>query len=302
MEADKIIQHSAYTFAADFVARLPRIGIALCALALTWVIILFVNKALGNVLRRTRMRRALAELVVEIADAGIWVVMLFVAASIAFPSVTPANILTGLGLGSVAIGFAFRDVFENFLAGILILYREPFRLGDCIECNDVEGFVEEITVRDTHLRQTDGQRVVIPNAMLLKNQVWVRTDRDVRRTTILCRIALNEDVDVAREAIRRAVAPLPSVSKEQEVQIFAQSFGENSVEFEVTWWTGSRPIDIRRSRDEVVAAVKRGLNEAGISIAIPQRRLTFDSALAVDPSVEERRPVRAGNTIRLRGP
>jgi small-conductance mechanosensitive channel len=301
MEADKIIQHSAYAMAVDFVASLPRIGIAFCLLGLTWVVVIFANRALRNLLRRTRVRRALTDLVVEIADVGVWVLMAFVAASVAFPSVTPANILTGLGLGSVAIGFAFRDVFENFLAGILILYREPFRLGDCIECAKVEGFVEEITARDVHLRQTDGQRVVVPNAMLLKNQVWVRTDRAIRRTTILCRIALDEDVAAAREVIRGAVERVGSVSKEQEVQIFAQAFGESSIEFEVTWWTGSRPVDVRRSRDEVIAAVKRALDEAGIRIAIPRRALAFEPPDA-DTSAEERATVRADNVARLRGP
>jgi small conductance mechanosensitive channel len=301
MEADKIIQHSAYAMAVDFVARLPRIGIAFCLLGLTWVVVIFANRALRNLLRRTRVRRALTDLVVEIADVGVWVLMAFVAASVAFPSVTPANILTGLGLGSVAIGFAFRDVFENFLAGILILYREPFRLGDCIECAKVEGFVEEITARDVHLRQTDGQRVVVPNAMLLKNQVWVRTDRAIRRTTILCRIALDEDVAAAREVIRGAVERVGSVSEEQEVQIFAQAFGESSIEFEVTWWTGSRPVDVRRSRDEVIAAVKRALDEAGIRIAIPRRALAFEPPDADTPA-EERATVRADNVARLRGP
>ena len=137
MEADKIIERSAYAMATDFIAGLPRIGVALCLLVLTWAVVILANRALRDLLRRTRVRRALVDLVVELADVGAWVLAAFVAASVAFPSVTPANILTGLGLGSVAIGFAFRDVFENFLAGVLILYREPFRLGDCIECAKV---------------------------------------------------------------------------------------------------------------------------------------------------------------------
>jgi small conductance mechanosensitive channel len=223
MEADQIIEASAYAIAADFIAMLPRIGMALCLLALTWLVIALANRGMQQVLKRTRMRRALAELVIEIADVGIWVVALFIAAAVAFPSVTPANIMTGLGLGTVAIGFAFRDIFENFLAGVLILYREPFRLGDCIECAKIEGFVEEITARDTHLRQTDGQRVVLPNAMLFKNPVTVRTDKDIRRTTIFCRLAFGVDVDAARKVLRQAVEPLDTASKESEVQIFAHA-------------------------------------------------------------------------------
>jgi small-conductance mechanosensitive channel len=286
MQADQIIETSAYTVAVEFVAMLPRLGIALGLLALTWLAIMVANRALHRILKRTRMRRALAELMIEVADVGLWVVALFIAAAVAFPSVTPANIITGLGLGSVAIGFAFRDIFENFLAGILILYREPFRLGDCIECAKVEGFVEEITPRDTHLRQTDGQRVVLPNAMLFKNQVWVRTDREVRRTTIFCRVGFDADVAAAREVIRRAVQPLATVRQEQEVQIFAHAFTDDGVEFEVTWWTGSRPVEIRRSRDEVIAAVKQALDEAGIQIAVPRRVLAFAPSLASGSSAE----------------
>jgi small-conductance mechanosensitive channel len=281
MDADRVIEDSAYALALEFVAMLPRLGLALGLLALTWLGVTLANRGLRQVLTRTRVRRALAELVVEIADVGIWVVALFIAAAVAFPSVTPANIMTGLGLGTVAIGFAFRDIFENFLAGVLILYREPFRLGDCIECAKVEGFVEEITARDTHLRQTDGQRVVLPNAMLFKNQVWVRTDRDIRRTTVFCRVAFDADLAAARAVIHDAVAPLPTVSKEQEVQVFARAFTEDGVEFEVTWWTGSRPVDIRRSRDEVIAAVKRALDQAGLKVAVPRRSLAFDTPLAI---------------------
>jgi small-conductance mechanosensitive channel len=281
MDANQVIEDSAYALALDFVARLPRVGLALCLLALTWLAVTLANRTMRQVLRRTRVRRALADLVVEIADVGIWVVAVFIAAAVAFPSVTPANIMAGLGLGSVAIGFAFRDIFENFLAGVLILYREPFRLGDCIECAKVEGFVEEITARDTHLRQTDGQRVVLPNAMLFKNQVWVRTDRATRRTTVFCRIAFDADVATAREVIRCALEGLGTVSKANEVQIFAHAFTEDGVEFEVTWWTGSRPVDIRRSRDEVIAAVKRALDEAGLGIAVPRRALAFDTPLAI---------------------
>src|SRR3712207_3094923 len=62
----------------------------------------------------------------------------------------------------------------------------------------------------------------------------------------------------------------------QEVQVFAHAFTDEGIEFEVTWWTGSRPVDVRRSRDEVVAAVKQALDEAGLRVAVPRRVLAFD--------------------------
>ncbi|QDV38645.1 mechanosensitive ion channel family protein [Tautonia plasticadhaerens] len=281
MEPNQIVLRSLRDLAGDFLSLLPQLAIGLAFLAVTWLAAAGADRGLKNVFGRTRIRKSLGELFRQLATILIWVAGLLTAAVIIFPTVTPAKALTALGLGSIAVGFAFKDIFENFIAGMLILLREPFQLGDCIECQGLEGFVEEITIRDTHIRQTDGQRVVIPNAALFMNPVTVRTDLDLRRTTIVCGVAYGEDVDRSREVIRSAVEGLPTVSTRKDVEIFAQGFGASSIDFEVTWWTGSRPLDIRRSRDEVVAAVKRALDDAGIEIPFPYRTLTFKDPVGV---------------------
>jgi small-conductance mechanosensitive channel len=255
---------------------LPQIAVAVVILGMTWLAVRAVRAIVARIARSGRMRRSLMELLQMIATVTTWIVGILIATVIVFPSMTPAKMLTALGLGSVAIGFAFKDVFENFLAGILILFREPFRLGDYIDCGGVEGQIEEITIRDTHIRQTDGQRVVMPNALLFKEPVTVRTDKDFRRTTIICGVAYGEDVDKARDVITDAVKRVDTVRDDvRDVQIFAREFNSSSIDFEVTWWTGSRPIDIRVSRDQVVSAVKRALDDAGIEIPFPYRTLTF---------------------------
>lgn len=281
MNPEAIVENRVFQLLGEFFHNLPQYLIALGLLLLTWMVARLGVRLLTRGLKRTRMRRSLAEVLEKLVAIGIWVGGVIIAATVAFPGLSPGNVLTALGIGSIAIGFAFKDILENFIAGILILYREPFRLDDYIDCNDIEGKVEEITIRDTHIRQTDGQRVVMPNAMLYRLPVRVLTDLDRRRTTVKCRVARGEDVDRAREVIRGAVEAMPTVRKDEEVQIFAQSFGESGIDFEVTWWTGPRPIDIRRSRDEVVAAVKRALDEAGIEIPFPHRTLTFRESLTV---------------------
>lgn len=211
----------------------------------------------------------------------IWTAGVVIALTVLFPSITPGKALTTLGLGSVAIGFAFKDTFKNFLAGILILLREPFAIGDYVECESVGGRIEAITIRDSRIRRTDGQLVVMPNHTLFQNPVTVRTDKDLRRTTIVCGVARSEDVDNARDVIRRAVEALDTVRSDiKDVQVVAQSFGDASIDFEVTWWTGSSPLDIRQSRDQVVAAVKRSLDEAGIEIPHPYRVITLAGPVA----------------------
>lgn len=268
-------------------SHLPNIVIALVIIFVTWLIYKFVDRILNVFFRRIRLRTSLIELINKLTYILVWFIGFLIAAVIVFPDFTPSKLLTVIGLSSIAIGFAFKDIFENFLAGILILFREPFQIGDFIECEEMEGFVEDINIRDTNIRRVDGQRIVIPNAMLFKNPVKVRTDLDRRRVTIMCGVAYGEDVDEARQVIYEAVDKLDSVDSDKKVQIFAQAFGASSIDFEVTWWTGSSPLEIRQSRDQVVAAVKRALDEAGIEIPFPYRTLTFKEPLETVVSKDE---------------
>ncbi|QRF65896.1 mechanosensitive ion channel family protein [Ponticoccus alexandrii] len=264
------------------VAAGPRLGVAILVLLVTALVAWIFRGLLDRVGRRARFRRNLVDVLKLMSNTTIWLLGILMALTVVFPTITPGKALTTLGLGSVAIGFAFKDTFENFLAGILILLREPFQMGDFIECEGAEGRIERITIRDTHIRQTDGQLVVVPNAQLFHNPVTVRTNQEVRRTSILCGVAYGEDVDRARAVIYEAVRTVNLVRDDvRDVQVFAKAFGASSIDFEITWWTGSLPVDIRRSRDKVVAAIKRALDDEGIEIPFPYRTLTFKEPLAL---------------------
>ncbi|MEM9013100.1 MAG: mechanosensitive ion channel family protein [Pseudomonadota bacterium] len=268
--------------ATDLVEASPRIVTALLLLLVVAGLAALLRRLSTAIARRSGLRASLVDLIALLVPVLIWIGGSLVVAAILFPSVTPGRLLTALGLGSIAIGFAFKDILENFLAGILILLREPFRLGDHVARGEIEGSVERITIRDTHIRQTDGQRVVVPNAALFQSPITVRTDREYRRTAVICGVAYGEDADRAREVIEQAVVEVDSVRDDvREVQVFAKAFGSSSIDFEIAWWTGSRPVDIRASRDQVVRAVKRALDEAGIEIPFPYRTLTFSEPLPI---------------------
>lgn len=267
-----------------FVELLPQIFFAIIFIGLTAIAAKLAVVVYHKTVSRTKVRRALIEVFGKFLAIGIWIFGFLISATILFPDLTPGNLLAGLGIGSIAIGFAFKDIFENFIAGIFILLREPMRIGDYMECEGVEGFVEKITLRDTYVRQSDGQLVVAPNAMLFTNPVIVVTDRSIRRVTVICGVAYGEDMDAAREVISKAVDTVDSVNTSKKPQIFAQEFASSSINFEVTWWTGSKPVEIRQSRDAVISAVKRALDDAGIEIPFPYRTLTFKGALPIAKS------------------
>lgn len=264
------------------IAALPRLGIAFVLIVLTALVIWVARRLIARLGRSAGLRRNLIEVLQMLAGVVLWIAGGLIALTVVFPTVTAGRALATLGLGSVAIGFAFKDTLENFLAGILILLREPFQIGDHVECDGAEGQIEAITIRDTRIRQTDGQLVVMPNAQLFHNPVTVRTDRAFRRTAILCGVAYGEDVDEARRVIEEAVRAVDMVRDDvKDIQVFAKAFGASSIDFEVTWWTGSSPLDIRASRDKVVAAIKRALDDAAIEIPFPYRTLTVNDPVPV---------------------
>ena len=270
------------TYSVEFWKLLPQIIAAIVFLFLVWIVVGLTRWLLPKALRRARMRNSLIEVIKMLVTVGLWFLGILIAITIAVPSVTPGSAFTALGVGGVAVGLAFKDTFENFFAGVLLLIREPFRNGDFVECEGIEGQVEKITIRDTRVRTTEGELIVAPNAMFFENPVTVHTAQDVRRTTIICGVAYGEDVDAAREVIAKAVRGVDLVRDDvKDVQIFAKEFGDSAINFEVTWWTGSTPLDIRQSRDKVVSAVKRALDDAGIEIPFPYRTLTFKEDLGL---------------------
>lgn len=277
----QIIQTQIESFSAGFISILPNLLAAIVFLIVVWIINRIIGSLYARALRRTRMRASLRSALQSLVTVIIWITGILIAATIAMPNLTPTKLLAGLGLGSVAIGLAFKDIFENFMAGIMIMLREPMRIGDYIEVEGISGEVKKITLRDTYLRQVNGDLVLLPNTMLFKNPVYVHTDWDRRRVTIITGIAYGEDVATGRRVMEDALNGLKTVDHDRPIQVFAQAFNSSSIDFEVTWWTGSKPVDIRRSRDEVVEAVKSALDKAGIEIPFPYRTLTFKEPLSV---------------------
>lgn len=259
----------------DFLVRSPLIAASILILVLTGLFAKLIGWAASKIFEHRRMRASLKDLIYQLTSIAVWIVGILAAAVVAFPGMTPAKALTVLGLGSVAIGFAFKDIFENFFAGILILWRYPFDRGDFISCGEVTGKVEQITIRNTLIRKLDGELAVIPNGTLFKNNVDVLTNQPQRRVRIICGVAYAENIDQARQVITDAVRSCDTVQGVRTIEVFAVEFADSSVNFEVSWWTGSKPTDIRRSRDQVVAAIKRFLDDAGIEIPFPYRTLVF---------------------------
>ncbi|MEM7701757.1 MAG: mechanosensitive ion channel [Pseudomonadota bacterium] len=263
------------------IAMLPNIFIAAVLLLITWGFAKFATRIADKLTSGADLRPSLRELIELTVRITIWAIGLLIAVTVLLPNLTLSSIVAGLGIGTVAIGFAFKDVFENFLAGVLLMLREKMRIGDYVECEGVEGKVEHISLRETHIRRLSNELTVVPNSILFKNPVEILTDKDVRRFELIVGVSYDTDLDKASKVIADAVTKSNAIDSDQPVDVFATEFNSSSVDFRVRWWSGSSKRDLHASRDAMIRAIKSALDTAGIEIPFPYRTHTFKEPVQI---------------------
>ncbi|MEJ1158383.1 mechanosensitive ion channel family protein [Prosthecomicrobium sp. N25] len=270
---------------------LPNLAIAAVVLAAFWGASWVARRSVAGVLHR-RGREDFGLLLGGFARWGMILFGVLVAATVVFPSISPANLLSTLGIGSVALGFAFKDILQNWLSGLLILYRQPFRAGDQIRSGEFEGTVEHIEARATLIRTYDGQRVVIPNADIYTRAVTVRTAFETRRSEIEVGIGYGDDVERARQVILDAIGRVDGVEPKPAPDAIPWELSGSTVNLRVRWWSRSKRSDVVASRGRVLAAVKAALTEAGIDLPFPTRTVLLHDQ--TEPADRDRRRHREG--------
>lgn len=279
-------------FIAGFWERVPYIIIAFVTFVIFWLLTklfkLFVRKTLEN---RSYTRQNLVLVLNRVGTVLILFLGFLVALVIAIPGFTPGQLMGALGIGSVAIGFAFKDIFQNLLSGILILLSEPFRIGDDIIVNNLEGTVVDIQIRATFLRSPDGRRIVIPNATVYTSPVTVNTAYSQRRCEFVVGIGYDDDVQQARQVILDILNNNRNVLSQPGFTVNVMALADFSVNLQVRWWVDTKEILMSACVSEIQAAVKQAFNEQGISIPYPTQELKMvsNSSPASDP-VKENHP------------
>lgn len=258
-----------------FLAQLPYIVIGLIVFVVFLVVARILKRAVYATGERTRLDLTLADLLGRLASFLITVLGLFVAAVIIFPAFKPGDLITGLGITSVAIGFAFKDVLQNFFAGILILWRRPFIVGDQIRASEYEGTVEEITVRSTRLRTYDGERAVLPNGDVYTHAVLVKTAYDKRRVKFTVGIGYPDSIEEARRTIQRVLNETEGVFRDPVPWVHVTELAPSSVNFTVYFWVQSDQVKVLDVSDRVATGIKLALDSAGIDMPFPHRVVLF---------------------------
>lgn len=253
----------------DFVARLPLLAVALLIVFVS----LWVGKRLGqwggpswfqtrNPFLRTLIGRAIQSAVVL---AGLLIALDLMEATALVGAVAGTA-----GLAGLAIGFAFKDIVENYLAGLLLAFQQPFDKNDHVVVDGHEGKIVRMTPRETILMTLDGNHVRVPNGVVFRSPMLNYSRNPKRRFTFDAGVGPVDDLSLARRAGVEILGEMDGVLDDPAPEALVVNLGDSWVTVRFMGWVDQRETEFSRVRSEAIRLVKRRLESAGVSLPSPE--------------------------------
>lgn len=267
------------------VLMLPNLVMALLVLVLTFVVARFIRRSVEKILPRFSHSLALNNLVSALVYTGGLLIGFFFVLSILQLDKTVTSLLAGIGIFSLALGFAFQDIAANFMSGVIIAIRKPFGVGDVVESNDYFGTIERINLRTIDIRRVTGELVKVPNRKVFENVMVIYTHYGIRRVDVKGGVSYGEDLEHVQQVLRKAICNIKGMVENKDVEVVYEELGDSSVNFLVRFWIHyNRQFDYVHARSEAIIKIKKAFDENNIQIPFPIRTLEFG--------------VKAGETLR----
>ena len=270
----QVLLDAVQDLATSFAQRVPLFVLGALVLLVTLVLTRLAIKVFERGMRRARIDHTVERLISNLLRVALVTAAFLLAMSVAGISV--GALLAGVGLAGLALAFALQNILENFVAGLLILIRRPFRRGDQVVTNEYAGVIMDIDLRVTRLRVFDGEEVLIPNATVFTEPITNLTRLGSRRTQIMVGIDYRDDHTAVQALLLDVVAAVPGVLDVPEPEVLLAEFGESSVDVEVSYWTAPDMRSVRHVRHHVLVACKTAIEGAGMTIPWPIRTLAAD--------------------------
>ena len=256
---------------SESVARVvPGALAAVLVLAIFWALATGLRLVLRLLTSHTVRDKTAASLIRQLGYYAVWIIGVFVAAgALGFE---PETVVTGLGLTSLALGFALKDILSNFVSGMLLLLLRPFELGDQIVLGSTEGSVERIELRATQIRTYDGRIVYIPNAEIFTSRLMNNTAAPVRRAAVTLPLGYDQDLKNAISAFIAASERTAGVLQDPPPAVRVRELGPDDILLDVNFWTDSRRSDFSATTSAVRQALVEEAKRSGIGLPEPNVR------------------------------
>lgn len=260
------------------IKMLPNFLIASVVFIAFLILSKYVYRWFNNIIDRSHLNKNMQHLVgssLRIITLGLGVVICL---GILDLQKTVFSLLAGVGVIGLALGFAFQDLASNFISGVMMAVSAPIRVGDLIKIQDTMGHVIEIRLRDTLIRNFEGQDIFIPNKDFTTNQLINYSSFGRRRVRIEVGIRYEDDPQQAIQIIKNALSKVNNALKDPEPEAFVVGFGDSSVNLYGQVWFKYPGENIFQIQNDAIVAIKKDLEEAGLSIPFPIRTIDLNES------------------------
>lgn len=269
------------------IKMLPNLLVAVLVMVVFWQIAKVVNRGARRGLTRVMENGQAAGLISTMLTLAVRIAGIFVALSILQLDKAVTSLLAGVGILGLALGFAFQDLAANFVSGVLMTMRRPFRIGDLVKIGDEMGVVETVDLRTTSMRQLDGQLIIVPNRKVYENTLINFARAEARRVEVIVGVSYDDALETAQSAAEDALMALEFRNAERPIDVFYTGFGGSSIDMVCRFWIddiGQRTF--MQARSAGIMAIKQAFDAANISIPFPIRTLELTKSPALSTLIE----------------
>lgn len=258
------------------IQMIPNIGVAILLLIMFFILASLGRKIALKLIRKTSDNEVLNHLFGTISYYVTLAVGFFIILEVLNLSKAVTSLLAGVGILGLALGFAFQEIASNFVAGILLAFRKPFRIDDVVELKGIFGKVSRTNLRVTVVTTFQGQEVYIPNSQVLNNPIYNFSITGKRRIDLSIGISYGEDLRRVEQIVTDTIQNMDGVIDHDKMIFDYYGFGDSSINFNIRFWIEypAQPSYFEAT-SRAIKEIKQAFNENGITIPFPIRTLDF---------------------------
>ncbi len=260
------------------IKMVPNMIVAVFCLVLFSLLAIMIGRLVHRMVLRLSVYRHVAGLTSRLSRLAVIIIGVLLAFDALHLDRVVASMLAGIGIVGLAFGLAAKNIGGDYLAGFIIHFSHPYRIGHLIELGKFMGYVDSLDLRTTTIRTQQGQKVIIPNHKIIENELTNYYVTGERRVDIKCGISQETDLQQAEEVAIKAVKSLKKRNSERDVELFYEDFGECTINFTLRFWTDPDQNAYLTSRSQAIRAISEAFHEHGIVMPSPIRTLEFSTA------------------------
>ncbi len=270
------------TYYHSFLKSVPRIGLAILIVVIGIIVATWLTSIFQKQIKRRSYDPLMSNFLAKAIKLIIIILIILLALNIAGLSGIAGAIVATAGASALVLGFAFKDIAENFLAGIILAFNRPFHVNDTVQIENVFGKIKSMEFRYTKITTFDGRNVYIPNADVLTKPVFNYTEDGFYRADFIVGIAYENDIEKAKEIILSCIKEEETIVKDDiHINFVAEDeLAASTVNLKVYFWVTTE--DFRRgtlqTRGRLIQNVKTKLEANGFNLPANITELKFYDA------------------------